>query len=121
MGSDYATWAETFSRNAMGNADRPHLAQDFAAALHAIAPEHAFTVLCSILQTDYREELPRIGIPTLIVQSDADAIVPADVARYMNEKIPGSSLAWIGAEGHFPQVSAPKEVIAAIRDFANAP
>lgn len=121
MGSDYAAWAEMFSRNAMGNVDRPHLSQHFAATLRAIVPEHAFTVLCSILQTDYREELPRIGVPTLIVQANADAFVPASVAEYVHDRISGSRLAWIRAEGHFPQVSAPEAVIAAIRDFADAP
>lgn len=121
MSSNYAGWADAFSRNAMGNADRPQLSQHFATTLREITPEHALTVLCSILQTDYRAELQKVRTPTLIVQANADAFVPADVARFMQAQIAGSRLAWIRAEGHFPQVSAPEEVIAAIRDFADAP
>lgn len=115
--SNYHEWAERFAPLAMSNSDRPQLAEHFAEALKGIPPDRALTVLCSILQSDYRERLPAVRHPTLLVHAREDAIVPLAVADYMHRSIPGSELQVIGATGHFPHLSAPAEVIAAIRGF----
>jgi sigma-B regulation protein RsbQ len=113
----YADWARDLAPRAMANPDRPQLASRFAEQLLAIPAERAYTVLCSIFQSDYREDVARITQPTLLIQSRDDLFVPASVAEFLREKIPHSTLVHIDAEGHLPHVSAPRAVIDAMRTF----
>ena len=75
------------------------------------------TVLCSILQQDYRKDIEHVATPALIIQSQRDPFVPPFVANYLHNHLPGSRLAVIEAAGHLPHVSAPGEVAKAILDF----
>lgn len=117
VAGNYHEWAEAFAPVAMANADRPQLAARFAEALKAIPAQQALTVLCSVLQSDHRAALRRVRSPALVVHVEEDAIVPVEVPRYMREQIPDCRLELIHAAGHFPHVSAPDAVIAAIRPF----
>jgi sigma-B regulation protein RsbQ len=46
-----------------------------------------------------------------------DIIASEEVGEYVHRQIPGSKLVLLNATGHCPNLSAPREVIAAIRDF----
>lgn len=117
---NYAQWADGFAPAAMANPDRPQLARHFAESLKTIEPEHALTALCAIFQSDHRADLAKVRHPTLIIQSQDDIAVPFDVACYLNDHIVGSRLTVIDAQGHFPHVSAPAQVITAIEEFVRA-
>jgi sigma-B regulation protein RsbQ len=117
VSSVYPDWADQFAPLAMGNPDRPQLAQHFAATLKSIPAQSAFTVLCSIFQSDHRQDVCKLDKPTLLIQSQQDVAVPLEVAEYLNREIRGSRLAVIDATGHLPHVSAPAAVVAAMRDF----
>lgn len=67
-----------------------------------------------IFESDVRAELPRLKIPTLIVQSGSDLAVPDEVGLYMARHIPLAQLARIDARGHLPHLSAPQAVNQAI-------
>lgn len=114
---DYPRWAESYAPLVMANPDRPHLAQHFAAMLKRIEPGHALSALCAIFQSDHRGDLAKVTQPTLILQTAHDPAVPMEVAQYLHAEVAGSKLVLVNAEGHFPHVSAPAEIIAAIRDF----
>lgn len=113
----YSDWADHFAPLAMGNPDQPGLAVDFATSIKCIPADRALTVLCSIFQSDHRADLVRLDKPTLLIQSHKDVAVPLAVADYLHRHIRGSHLAIINATGHLPHVSAPAEVVAAMRDF----
>lgn len=115
--SNYIEWITSFSKIAMQNQDNPELADEFAKTLKDIPSELALTVLHSIFQTDYREEVTRLKLPTLIVQSQNDAFVPIQVAKFLNQKITNSKLLTIDAFGHLPHISSPDAVISAITEF----
>ena len=114
------SWADDFAPLAMGNADRPELTAQFAESLKAIPPDRALTVLCSILQSDYRDEIGKLAIPTLIIQTINDHGVPLAVAEFLKRTIPNSQLKIIEADGHLPHISAPEKVLAALRPFLDA-
>jgi sigma-B regulation protein RsbQ len=114
---NYGEWADRFAPMMMGAPDRPQLAVRFARELKSIPPDRALTVLCSILQSDHREDLARVTQPTLIVQPREDGAVPREVAEYLHGHIAGSELVVVDATGHLPHVSAPQAVVAALRGF----
>lgn len=114
---DYLGWSKQLASLAMATPDKAHLTNAFAEALARIPPEMMLTVLCSLLQTDHRADLGKVRAPTLAIQARQDCFVPLSVAEYIQAHIPDCQLAVIDAVGHLPHVSAPEEVIAAIRRF----
>lgn len=115
--TDFHAWSEQLAAGAMATPDRPALVRSFANMLKRVPQEMMLTILCSALQTDQRNDLARVSVPTLIIQSKKDCFVPLEVAEYIRAHIPSSELTVIDAEGHFPHVSAPAEVISAIKRF----
>lgn len=110
MSSNYHAWASGFAPIAMGNPDRPELAMEFANTLSAIRPDVAQAVARVIFQSDHRQELPKLKIPTVILQTTDDVAVPIVVGKYMADKIPQAQLIQIQAKGHLPHISAPAVV-----------
>lgn len=111
------SWADSFAPAMMGNPGRPELTMRFADSLKSIPSGRALTVLCSILQSDYRNEIAKLSAPTLIIQTMNDNAVPLAVAEYLNMKIQGSRLKVIDADGHLPHISAPVKVLEALTTF----
>lgn len=115
--ANFPSWVSSFAPRAMNNPERPELAQHFADTVRRIKPENALTVLCSILQSDHREDIKKISIPTLILHAQEDYFVPLEVAEYLHHNINNSRLVTINARGHFPHLSAPDEVVRALHAF----
>jgi sigma-B regulation protein RsbQ len=116
MSSNYYAWVSGFAPLAMGNPDRPELANEFASTLAAIRPDIAQAVARVIFQSDHRTELSKLKIPTVILQSNNDIAVPTVVGEYLAQHVPNSTLRRIDAQGHFPHISAPHAVNQAIAE-----
>ncbi|PSL46203.1 sigma-B regulation protein RsbQ [Chitinophaga niastensis] len=117
MENNYHAWAIGFSKLTMRNEDRPELAAAFAATLEAIRPDIAILVAKAIFYLDCRQDLEKVTIPTLVVQTAEDIAVPPDVSEYLEAHIPNSRRTKVQTHGHFPHISAPREVVAAIASF----
>lgn len=117
MNDNYFAWVSGFANLVMQNTDRPYLAKSFADSLSAIRPDIAQSVAKVIFQSDHRNDLKKLHIPTLVLQSKEDAAVPYAVAEYLRDHIEGSRMIEVNAFGHFPHISAPAEIIRAIRSF----
>ena len=59
-------------------------------------------------------------MPTLIIWGDRDDIIPVSHAHAAHEAIPGSRLVTIAGVGHFPQIEAPEQFVAALVDFVDS-
>ena len=59
-------------------------------------------------------------MPTLIIWGERDDIIPVSHAHTAHEAIPGSRLVIIEGVGHFPQIEAPDQFVAALVDFVDA-
>jgi len=116
MSANYYAWASGFAPLAMRNPDRPELALEFASTLAAIRPDIAQAVARVIFQSDHRADLPRLTVPTFVLQSQNDIAVPVPVGYYMAEHIPQAQLILMNAQGHFPHLSAPHEVTHVLSD-----
>jgi len=64
--------------------------------------------------------LPGIAMPALVVWGAADRIAPVEHGRAYAAAIPGAQFRLITAAGHLPQLEAPAELMAALRDFASS-
>jgi len=114
---NYSTWLNSFASAMMANLASPDFTRRFIDSIQAIPKEQMLVTLCAILQSDHRSEVSKLDKPTLIIQTQLDSAVPLEVAEYLHKNIKNSQLRLIDAEGHLPHISAPAEVIAALRDF----
>jgi pimeloyl-ACP methyl ester carboxylesterase len=60
------------------------------------------------------------SLPTLIIWGDRDGIIPVGHAHAAQQAIPGCRLAVIEGVGHFPQIEAPEQFVAALVDFVGS-
>ncbi|GIU99761.1 MAG: alpha/beta hydrolase [Actinomycetota bacterium] len=57
---------------------------------------------------DSTPDLPRISVPTLVITSSEDQLIPPDVSRAMAEAIPGARLEVLEGVGHLSNLEAPE-------------
>ena len=117
LADNHLGWSAAMAPAIMGNADRPELGErltnSFCSTDPAIAREFAKVTFLS----DNRSDLSKITARTLVLQSQDDIIAPIEVGEYVAAMIPGSRYRLLEATGHCPNLSAPAEVISAIREF----
>jgi sigma-B regulation protein RsbQ len=117
LDSNYLGWSSAMAPVIMGNADRPELTGELETSFCRADPEIAAHFARTTFLSDNRDDLGRVSTPSLILQCARDAIAPEAVGRYVHESLPGSVLVQMQATGHCPNLSAPKETIAAIQNF----
>lgn len=117
LDSNYLGWSSTMAPVIMGNPDRPQLGEELANSFCRTDPEIARHFARVTFLSDNRADLPRLNVPTLILQCADDAIAPQCVGKFVHRAVPGSTLVLMTATGHCPNLSAPDETIAAIKAF----
>lgn len=117
LDSNYLGWASSMAPVIMGNKDRPELSTELQNSFCRTDPEIARQFARVAFLSDCRGELPKVTVPSLILQCSQDMIVPDVVGGYLQRHLRGSELVKLRATGHCPHLSAPAEVIAAMRAF----
>jgi len=117
METDYNGWADIFAALLMGPTTPAAVSQELATQF--------CTTDCSIARdfaevaffADNRADLPRLQVPTLLLQCTQDVAAPAEVGEYLLDHLPQATLVTMQATGHCPHLSAPMETLAAIESF----
>lgn len=117
LDSNYLGWSSTMAPVIMGNADRPELGEELTNSFCRTNPEIAKQFARVTFFSDNRADLPKLTIPSLILQCSEDVIAPLAVGEYLQQNLPQSRLVVMRATGHCPNLSAPEETIAAMRAF----
>lgn len=117
MDSNYQGWSQALAPTVMGNADRPELAAELTTSFCRTDPDIARRFAQVTFLADNRADLPRVRVPTLVLQCSQDALAPLSVGEYIQHAIPDCRLTVLTATGHCPNLSAPRETAAAIADF----
>ena len=115
--SNYLGWSAAMAPVIMANSERPELGDELTASFCRMNPEVARQFARVTFLSDCRAALPDVTVPTLVIQCREDAIAPVEVGRYVADAVPRAELVLLDATGHCPQLSAPDETVAAIRDF----
>lgn len=115
--SNYLGWAANMAPVIMGNGEKPELGEELTNSFCRTNPEIAKHFARVTFLSDNREDLVSVKVPTLIMQCSEDVIAPREVGEYVHQNIKGSSLRILNATGHCPNLSAPEETIAVIKDF----
>jgi sigma-B regulation protein RsbQ len=117
LDSNHLGWSTQMAPVIMGNPDRPELGQELTNSFCRTDPDIARQFARVTFLSDNRDDLAAVDVPTLVLQCSADVIAPETVGQYVHENIAGSVLTRLAATGHCPNLSAPEETTAAIREF----
>lgn len=117
LADNYMGWSASMAPAIVGNPDRPELGEELTNSFCRTDPEIARAFARVTFTSDNRAELPKVRSRTLILQCQDDIIAATEVGEYVHRHVAGSEMVILDATGHCPNLSAPKEVVAAIRAF----
>jgi pimeloyl-ACP methyl ester carboxylesterase/class 3 adenylate cyclase len=67
----------------------------------AASPQMARTLIEMVVETDVRDLLPSVRVPTLVLHREEE-FIPVEAARYMADRIPGARLVVLPGADHIP-------------------
>ena len=117
LADNHLAWSQAMAPAIIGNLERPELAEELTASFCRADPEIAKAFAAVTFRSDNRADLATVKVRTLILQCNEDIIAPTIVGHYVHDHIASSELVMLAATGHCPNLSAPQEVIDAIRAF----
>jgi sigma-B regulation protein RsbQ len=117
MDKNYVGWANYLAPAIMKNPERPELGQELTDSFCSTDPVIARRFAEATFLSDSRADLPRLNVPSLVLQCSEDIIAPTGVGEYVHRHTPRSTLRIMKATGHCPHMSAPEETIALIREY----
>lgn len=115
LDDNFMGWSAAMAPVIMGNSDRPELGQELTNSFCRTDPDIAKAFARVTFTSDNRADLEKCTVPTTILQSEEDVIASQQVGKYVHDHMPGSEIVILNATGHCPNLSAPTEVIAAIK------
>lgn len=114
---NYLNWSADLAPQIMGNPGSPELGAELTDSFCRTDPEIARQFAEVTFLSDNRRDLPKVGVPTLVLQCAEDIIAPVEVGLHVHENIPGSVFVQLDATGHCPHLSSSQEVTDALRGF----
>ena len=120
MDTNYLGWSRVMAPVIMGVPDRPELAGELTTSFCRSDPQIARSFARTTFLSDNRADLRRVRTPTLVLQCSDDVIAPRSVGEFVHEQIGGSELVVLDATGHCPNLSAPDQVVDAVRHYLPA-
>jgi sigma-B regulation protein RsbQ len=117
LSSNYLGWSATMAPVIMGNPERPELGQELERSFCTVDPDVAQRFARTTFLSDNRADLPGVRARTLVLQSRDDPIAPIEVGQYVADHVADATMVVLDAVGHCPHVSAPAEVVSAMREF----
>ena len=117
MERNYIGWANFITPLIMKNPDRPELTVELNSSFCSTDPKVAKDFAQATFFSDNRQDLPKLRVPSLILQCSEDLIAPLSVGEYMREHTPRSTFKLMKATGHCPHMSAPDETIALMKEY----
>ncbi|MGI4735352.1 MAG: alpha/beta fold hydrolase [Janthinobacterium lividum] len=118
--TDSQGWASLFVDLLLGPMATADLTAELQQCLNSTASPMARQFARVTFLSDHRADVPRMSLPTLVVQCQEDFIAPAEVGGYLVRHLPNAQLVNLPAAGHCPQLSAPLATLAALRPFFQA-
>ncbi len=117
LDANYLGWSAAMAPVIAGAPDRPEVATELEATFCRADPVIASRFARATFLSDNRRDLLAVEPRCLVLQCSEDAIAPQSVGRYVADALPNAELRVLDVVGHCPNLSAPDQTIAAIRDF----
>ena len=117
LADNHLGWSAAMAPAIVGNPERPELGSRLENSFCSTDPAIARDFARATFLSDNRRDLPSVWARVLVLQCSEDIIAPASVGEFVHASLPKSEFRLLRATGHCPNLSAPEEVTAAIREF----
>jgi sigma-B regulation protein RsbQ len=117
MDRNFIGWANFLAPAIMKNADRPELGEELTTSFCSTDPVVARRFAEATFLSDNRADLPKVRVPSLILQCSEDMVAPLEVGDYLHRTMPDSTLRVMKATGHCPHMSHPDETIQLMKEY----
>lgn len=117
MEKNYIGWANFLAPKIMANDERPALGKELTESFCSTDPVIANQFAKATFFSDNRIDLPKLTIPSLVLQCSDDLIAPMEVGVYIHKNLQVSTLSIMKARGHCPHMSEPDETILHIKNY----
>jgi pimeloyl-ACP methyl ester carboxylesterase len=115
--SNYAQTLDRFVQACVPEADCDHIKRWGRQILDRSSPEAALALYRVPGSVDLRPDLGHIVHPTLILQGEADRLVPLASAQWLAQTLPNAKLVTLPGAGHVPTLTQPQAVAQEIMRF----
>jgi len=121
--ADRVAFLDAFTTNFFAAGDRTDLISEptrlYNREIAAFAsPKGTLDCISAFSYTDFRDDLAKVTVPTLVIHGDSDAIVPFEISgKRSHETIEGSSLVLIEGGPHAINVTHAEQFNRALLDF----
>ena len=117
MDKNYIGWANYLAPLVMGTTNSDELIGELSGSFCSTDPIFAKNFAAATFLSDYRDLLKNINHPTLILQSDNDALAATTVGEFISGEIVNSELNVIVADGHCLHMTHPDAVVSSIIEY----
>ena len=111
MDKNYIGWANYLALQVLATNDNEALTAELSGSFCSSDPVIARNFARATFFSDCRSLLPQVKHPSLLLQSQTDALADVAVGEYMQASMPGSELRVLPAAGHCLQMTHPEMVI----------
>ncbi|PRQ44382.1 putative alpha/Beta hydrolase [Rosa chinensis] len=102
---NFSSWIPNFAPLAIG-ANNTTAIVELERSFRRMKPKIALSAAENVLLSDLRKVLPKVMVPTSIIQSKKDMVVPESVAFYMKRMLGApAEVTILDTQGHFPQLT----------------
>ncbi len=116
---DMQAWAADVAQLVAGQDRWGPVTTELVASFCRADPRAAAQLAREAFLGDHRALLP-LAHPSLVLQCDDDPIAPLAMGQAMQSQMPDSCLRVLGASGHCPHLTVPRQVVAALQDWLAA-
>ena len=117
LDDNHLGWSAAMGPVIRGNPDRSELSEELVNSFCRTDPDIAKAFARVTFLSDNRLDLKRCHARALVIQCKQDVIAQQGGGEYVRDHLPKGEMVVIDATGHCPNLSAPAQVISAIRSF----
>lgn len=117
MDKNYVGWVNYLAPLVMGQDNNADLIQELERSFCSTDPKYAKPFAKTTFFSDDRSQLPKLMLPTLILQSKHDNLASTNVGEYINNAIPSAKMHIVDAYGHCLHMTNPATVFTLFKDF----
>lgn len=117
--NNFLGWSNYITPVIIGRPDKPEFSEELNNSFCSLRPDIAKHFAKVTFTSDNRNDLSKIKVPTLVIQTEPDVIAPERVGEYVHQQISGSVFAKIQTAGHCPHLTVPELTIEEINNFLN--
>jgi sigma-B regulation protein RsbQ len=121
MDQNYIGWANYLAPVASAQDGQGPVTKALSESFCSTDPMVAKVFARTTFFSDNREDLPKVAVPSLILQHRKDSLAPICVGEYVHAHLADSTLKVLEVHGHCAHMSDPQLVVEAMREFIDVP